>query len=182
MPYRKVHGDITRMRTDAIVNAANTKLRAGGGVCGAIFRAAGGKQLQDACDSVRTPIPVGSAVMTSGYNLPARHVIHAVGPVYADYSPRDAERLLASAYKSALTIALDAGLHSIAFPLISAGIYGYPPADALRVAENAINEFLANHDADMDVIMVLYGDGSELNVPISDRVRGWLSAILHWRR
>jgi O-acetyl-ADP-ribose deacetylase (regulator of RNase III) len=133
-------GDLIALpfRVGAVVNAANTKLLAGGGVCGVIFRAAG-PDLQSACDKV-APCPTGEARMTPAFAINAEHIIHAVGPKYRDGSA--AERaLLAWAYTSALQLADDAGLESIAFPAISTGIYGFPPEEAAPVVHAAITTF-----------------------------------------
>jgi len=152
VPLRVVRQDITTMNVDAIVNAANTALQMGGGVCGAIFRAAGARELQAACDKL-APIKTGQAVITPGFNLPAKYVIHAAGPVYRDYDAKESERLLYSAYESALCLAAENGCRSVAFPLISSGIYGYPKEEALRVAVSAVNGFLK--ESDMDVYLTL---------------------------
>ena len=133
-------GDLVALpfRVGAVVNAANRKLLAGEGVCGAIFRAAG-PDLQSACDKV-APCPTGEARITPAFAINAEHIIHAVGPKYRDGSA--AERaLLASAYTSALQLADDAGLESIAFPAISTGIYGFPPEEAAPVVQAAITAF-----------------------------------------
>jgi O-acetyl-ADP-ribose deacetylase (regulator of RNase III) len=121
-----IQDDITRVKADAIVNAANTLLRAGGGVCGAIFRAAGREKLTAACDAIGG-CPTGSAVLTPAFDIAtAQYIIHAVGPIYADHNPDGARRLLRSAYTSALQLAFENGCESVAFPAISTGIYGYP--------------------------------------------------------
>jgi O-acetyl-ADP-ribose deacetylase len=127
-----VQGDITAAATDAIVNAANTTLAAGGGVCGAIFRAAG-PGLAEACDAV-APCPTGDARATPGFALPARFIIHAVGPVWQG-GDRGEPELLASAYRRSLEVADEIGARSVAFPAISTGIFGYPlePATAIAV-------------------------------------------------
>jgi O-acetyl-ADP-ribose deacetylase (regulator of RNase III) len=128
-------GDITTAETDAIVNAANSALQAGGGVCGAIFRAAG-PALTAACDAVPVSggvrCPVGEARVTAAGNLPARYVIHAVGPRYG-IDP-DPAGLLASAYRNSYTLALDKGCRSVAVPAVSCGIFGYPLEEAATVA------------------------------------------------
>jgi len=123
--------DITTLAVDAIVNAANTGLARGGGVCGAIFRAAG-PELDDACARV-APCPTGQARLTPGFRLPARFVIHAVGPVWHGGNAGEPE-LLAEAYRSSLVLARSKGLASIAFPAISTGIYGYPLREATAIA------------------------------------------------
>ncbi len=157
MPFTIVRQDITRMKVDAIVNAANTSLVMGGGVCGAIFKAAGFAKLQAACDKV-SPIKTGGAAITHGFNLPAKYVIHAAGPVYRHWSAEQNEKLLWSAYMESLKLALKNKCESIAFPLISSGIYGYPKDEALRVAAAAIKDFLAEHD--MDVYLAVFDRAS----------------------
>ena len=133
-------GDLVALpfRVGAVVNAANTKLLAGEGVCGAIFRAAG-PGLQSACDKV-APCPTGEARMTPAFAINAEHIIHAVGPRYRDGSAAE-KTLLASAYTSALRLADDAGLESIAFPAISTGIYDFPPEEVAPVVHAAITAF-----------------------------------------
>lgn len=153
MPFTIIRQDITRMQVDAIVNAANTDLAMGGGVCGAIFKAAGSAKLQAACDKV-APIKTGGAAITPGFNLPAKFVIHAAGPVYRHWNAKQNERLLRSAYTESLKLAHKHKCESIAFPLISSGIYGYPKDEALQVATDAIKDFLADHD--MDVYLVIF--------------------------
>lgn len=153
MPFIIVRQDITRMQVDAIVNAANTELLMGGGVCGAIFKAAGPDRLQAACDKV-SPIKTGEAVITPGFDLPAKYIIHAAGPVYSRWKPSQSKQLLRSAYTNSMDLAYKNDCRSIAFPLISSGIYGYPKDKALRVATDAIRDFLAEHD--MEVYLVIF--------------------------
>lgn len=153
MPFTIVRQDITKMKVDAIVNAANTDLLMGGGVCGAIFRAAGAADLQAACDQL-APIRTGQAVITPGFRLAAKYVIHAAGPVYDARHKEECAVLLASAYRESLQLAHDRGCASIAFPLISSGIYGYPKDRALQVAVSAITDFLAEND--MDVYLAVF--------------------------
>lgn len=133
-------GDLVALpfRVGTVVNAANEDLIVGGGVCGAIFRAAG-PGLQDACDKV-APCPTGEARITPAFKINADHIIHAVGPVFRDDSAEE-RALLASAYTSALQLADDAGLESIAFPAISTGIYGFPPEEAAPVVHAAITAY-----------------------------------------
>lgn len=152
MAFKKVKGDITEMKTDAIVNAANSQLARGGGVCGAIFRAAASDKLQEDCRKL-APCPTGQAVITDGYGLPARYIVHTVGPVW-NGGGNGEEKLLRSAYTSAMEQAWRKGCRSISFPLISAGIYGYPKDEAMRVAEEAIEEFTEEHD--MEVYLVMF--------------------------
>lgn len=153
MPFTIVRQDITKMQVDAIVNAANTDLIMGGGVCGAIFKAAGADALQAACDKA-APIKTGGAAITSGFDLPAKYVIHAAGPVYHQWNVEQNEQLLRSAYIESLNLALQNKCESIAFPLISSGIYGYPKREALQVATSAIKDFLIQHD--MNVFLVIF--------------------------
>ena len=152
MPFTIVRQDITKMKVDAIVNAANTDLQMGGGVCGAIFKAAGAAQLQAACDKL-APIKTGEAVITSGFDLPAKFVIHAAGPVYRYQNAEQSEKLLRSAYMESLRLAIENNCESIAFPLISSGIYGYPKDEALKVATSAIQDFLVNNDIDITLVV-----------------------------
>lgn len=153
MPFTIIRQDITRVKADAIVNAANTELAMGGGVCGAIFRAAGAEKLQAACAQA-APIKTGGAAITPGFDLPAKFIIHAAGPVYRQWNAKESEELLRSAYTQSLKLAYDNKCESIAFPLISSGIYGYPKDEALQVASASIKEFLADHD--MDVYLVIF--------------------------
>ena len=147
MPLTIVNQDITTMDVDAIVNAANTALQMGSGVCGAIFRAAGAVEMQAACDGL-APIRTGEAVVTPGFKLPAKFVIHTAGPVYDD-GKHGEERLLRDAYTNSLKRAVEKGCKSVAFPLISSGIYGYPKEEALSVAASAIREFVDGRDMDV---------------------------------
>lgn len=136
-----ITGDIVAQEVDAIVNAANEGLAEGGGVCGAIFRAAGRRELAAACRPL-APCPTGEARITPGFQLRARHVIHAVGPVYRRSDPAGSARLLAGAYRSSLGLAAQHGLASVAFPSISTGIFGYPVEDAAAVALGAVRDGL----------------------------------------
>lgn len=148
MPFTIVRQDITKMKVDAIVNAANTELLMGGGVCGAIFNATGAKELQEACDK-KSPIKTGDAVITPGFKLPAKFVIHAAGPVYNHNNKGKSAALLSSAYINSLRLAVENKCESIAFPLISSGIYGYPKDEALQVATTAITKFIGENDIDV---------------------------------
>jgi len=134
-----VHGDITRQAVDAIVNAANTTLLGGGGVDGAIHRAAG-TELLEACRGIGG-CPTGEARITAGYRLPAKHVIHTVGPVWSGGRRREPE-LLRGCYVNSLSLAAEHGLTSVAFPSISTGAYGYPIEQAARIAVNTVREQL----------------------------------------
>lgn len=147
LPFIIVHQDITKMNVDAIVNAANTRLQMGGGVCGAIFKAAGASRLQAACDKL-APIGTGEAVITPGFDLPAKYIIHTAGPVYRD-GRHGEEQQLRDCYINSLKLAVKNKCFSIAFPLISSGIYGYPKDEALRVATSAIQSFLDENDLEI---------------------------------
>jgi O-acetyl-ADP-ribose deacetylase (regulator of RNase III) len=146
--------DITTLAVDAIVNAANSGLAPGGGVCGAIHRAAG-PGLARACARL-APCPTGEARLTPGFQLPARFVIHAVGPVWQGGAKGEPE-LLASAYRSALAIAREEQLQSIAFPAISTGIYGYPLQAATKIAVATVREALGKRETLSDAIFACFG-------------------------
>jgi len=147
-------GDITRLAVDAIVNAANTKLLGGGGVDGAIHRAAG-PQLLAECRTIGG-CPTGEARITGGYNLPARHVIHTVGPVYGG-KPQDSQ-LLTNCYSNSLKLAVENNLTTIAFPAISCGVYGYPIEDACKIAVDTSCAFLKHHPSLQKIIFILFSE------------------------
>ena len=149
-----VEGDITKQEVDAIVNAANSSLLGGGGVDGAIHRAAGPELLEE-CRKIGG-CPTGEARITGAGRLPARYVIHAVGPVYRGGGHGEAE-LLASAYRHSLDLASTHGARSVAFPAISTGAYGYPMAEAARIALTTIRDYLIDHPEIEEVRMVLFG-------------------------
>jgi O-acetyl-ADP-ribose deacetylase (regulator of RNase III) len=145
-------GDITRLEVDAIVNAANTKLLGGGGVDGAIHRAAGPELLEE-CRTIGG-CPTGEARITGGYRLPARHVIHTVGPVYSG-SPRD-RHLLTNCYLNSLKIAVKHNITTIAFPAISCGVYGYPIEEACKIAVDTGCDFLKSHPSLKKIIFIQF--------------------------
>ena len=164
---RIVQGDITKLAVDAIVNAANQVMLGGGGVDGAIHRAAG-KELFDSClkvPEVRPGVrcPTGEARITPGFKLPAKFVIHTVGPVYRDGQHGEPEKL-AACYRNSLALAAENGCTSIAFPCISTGVYGYPIEDAAKIAVREVEEFLSRAEAprrreeEMDVIFCCFSD------------------------
>ena len=148
---------ITDLDTDAIVNAANDGLWAGGGVCGAIFRAAGHDKLQAACDAIGH-CDTGSAVITPGFDLKAKYIIHAVGPVWNGGNSKEPQ-MLYGAYRRSLELAMENGCHSIGFPLISAGIFGYPKDKAWRKAIQACSDFFQkNPVANLQVVFAVLDD------------------------
>jgi len=148
-------GDITKLKVDAIVNAANKSLLGGGGVDGAIHRAAG-RELLAECRTLHG-CETGEAKITKGYNLPAKHVIHTVGPIYSG-NPQDPMDL-ANCYQNSLELAKANNLHSIAFPAISTGVYGYPKGDAAKIAVETVYRWLdANVDYDMQVIFSCFDE------------------------
>jgi len=154
-----IRGDITEIEADAIVNAANSSLMGGGGVDGAIHRKGGPKILEE-CKRIRETewpdgLPTGKAVITSGGNLKAKHVIHTVGPVWLGGFHVEAE-LLKQAFRNSLKLAVANGLKVIAFPSISTGAYGYPIGEASRIAVNTVKDFLEKEDKLERVILVLF--------------------------
>jgi O-acetyl-ADP-ribose deacetylase (regulator of RNase III) len=166
--WRAIQADITTLAVDAIVNAANEALLGGGGVDGAIHRAAGPELLAE-CRTLGG-CPTGEARITRGYRLPARHVIHTVGPVWRSSASGESEKL-AACYRNSLALAQAHGLRSIAFPAISTGIYGYPTAAAADCAAAAVVSFLGGHPAVFDQILFvcfspdatrIYGDAIRL--------------------
>lgn len=148
-----IQGDITKLDVEAIVNAANTTLLGGGGVDGAIHRAAGPKLLEE-CRKLGG-CKTGEAKITRGYNLPARYVIHAVGPVWRGGRHQE-EELLASAYRNSLRLAAEHGVRSVAFPCISTGAYGYPIEPAARIAAREVKKFLDENPSVEKVIFVCF--------------------------
>jgi O-acetyl-ADP-ribose deacetylase len=150
-------GDITKLKVDAIVNAANTSLLGGGGVDGAIHYAAGPRLLEECrtLNGCRT----GEAKITKGYNLSAKYVIHTVGPVWGG-GHRNEDELLASCYKNSLKLALENGIKTIAFPAISTGVYHFPLERATRIAANEVKKFLEKNEAMEKVIFVCFDEGT----------------------
>lgn len=151
MSFKILYGDITKIKVDAIVNAANTRLSGGGGVDGAIHKAAGPKLLES-CRKLNG-CGIGEAKVTKGYNLPSKYVIHTVGPIW-NGGISDEEEILRSAYKNSLTLATNNGYKSIAFPIISAGAFGFPKHLALETAIESIEDYLMTYD--LQVYLVVY--------------------------
>ena len=170
MPLKIVRGDITQMHVDAIVNAANKTLLGGGGVDGCIHRAAGPELVRE-CRTLGG-CEKGGAKLTKGYRLPCKYVIHTVGPIWRGGASGE-EALLTACYENSLLLAKERGCQSVAFPLISAGIYGYPLEAALRVAAGTIGRFLKK--SDMAVCLVLYDAAS---VAMGEKLFGDVEALL----
>lgn len=154
-----VIGDITKQKVDAVVNAANSSLMGGGGVDGAIHRAAGPKLHEECMEIVKRQgeCPTGEAVITSGGNMPAKYVIHTVGPVWFGGNANE-PKLLANCYTNSLKLAIKNGIKTIAFPSISTGAFGYPVDKAAIVAIKAVKDFLESNDGIDEVIFVLFND------------------------
>lgn len=160
---RVQRGDITKMEVDAIVNAANSGLRGGGGVDGAIHRA-GGPTILKECDSIRAKqggCPTGEAVITGAGNLPARHIIHTVGPVWRGGNSDEA-LCLSNCYRNSLDLARKHGLKTVAFPCISTGVFGYPPDQAAPLAVRTVKEFCSNHPEIEEVTFCVFNPSDEL--------------------
>ncbi|OAA33611.1 Appr-1-p processing [Moelleriella libera RCEF 2490] len=163
-----IRGDITKLKVDAIVNAANGSLLGGGGVDGAIHRAAG-PSLKSECRTLGG-CPTGSSKATAGYELPAKHVIHTVGPIYDTHDPSQSERDLKSCYNTSLKLAAQNGYRTVAFSGISTGVYGYPSKGAAEVACKAVRKFLDHDDGSLErVIFVTFEqkdvDAYDENIP-----------------
>ena len=160
--------DITELDVDAIVNAANRYLEEGGGVCGAIFQKAGSDELREACSQIGG-CETGSAVITPGFELKSKYVIHAVGPIWNGGQDDEAE-LLYSAYENSLALAKENDCHSIGFPVISSGIYGYPKEEAWEIGIQSCNDFInANPDYPISIIFAV----------LSHKSKEWGNETLH---
>ena len=167
MPVTFIRGDITKLEVDAIVNAANNELRGGGGVDGAIHAAAGAEQLHAFCKTLGG-CPTGEAKLSPGFNLPAKYIIHTVGPVWQGGGFHE-KTLLTSCYIRSLELARENHCKSVAFPLISAGAYGYPYNDALQIAYDTCRRFLTETKADMEIYIVLYLRERNYNANVRQR-------------
>jgi len=155
-----IRGDITKIKVDAIVNAANTSLLGGGGVDGAIHRA-GGKAILEDCYKIRERqggCKTGEAVITTGGDLPAKYVIHTVGPVWSKSNSQKAEQLLANAYRNSLKVAIENSIETIAFPNISTGVYHFPKSEAAEIAVKTVNDFLMGNQQLKQVIFACFDD------------------------
>ena len=164
MPVTFIRGDITKLKVDAIVNAANNQLRGGGGVDGAIHAAAGAEQLHAFCKTLGG-CPTGEAKLSPGFNLPAKFIIHTVGPVWQGGAFHE-KTLLTSCYLRSLELAQQNHCKTVAFPLISAGAYGYPYDDALQIAYDTCQRFINETKADMEIYIVLYLRGRNYNANV----------------
>ena len=163
MQKERIHleiGDITKLKVDAVVNAANSTLLGGGGVDGAIHRAAGPRLLEE-CKTLNG-CPTGEAKITKGYNLPAKFVIHTVGPVW-NGGNRNEDKLLESCYKNSLMLAEENGIKTIAFPAISTGVYGFPSDRAANIAVRTVKEFLEKDDSLDKVIFICFDEKTHLH-------------------
>lgn len=161
MTIKVVQGDITKLKVAAIVNAANKSLLGGGGVDGAIHTAAGPELLAE-CKTLGG-CETGEAKITKGYNLPAKYIIHTVGPIYRFHSPAEDEQLLAECYRNSLDLAEKHNCKSIAFSCISTGVYGYPKEAAAKVAVNTVKAWLSQNGDKMEVIFCVFdGDNKAI--------------------
>lgn len=171
MPFFIERNDITKMKVDVIVNSTNTSLQQGGGACGAIFKAAGAKELQAECNNIGE-LNLGDAVITKGYNLPAKYIIHTAGPIW-DSNSSNKHELLYNSYNNSLRLAQEYKCESIAFPLISSGIYGCPKELALSISKNAILDFLKTND--ITAYLVVYDEASyKLSTRLSSNIQSYI--------
>lgn len=172
MPFKIVRNDITKFKVDAIVNTVRGDLSEIGGVSFAIFKAAGFDNLKKACEKL-FPIETSEAVITPGFNLNAKYIIHTVGPIYTGNYKEEKEKLLYNSYINSMKRAYENKCTSIAFPLISSGLYKYPKKDAIKIATSAIKDFIENHE--MDVYLVVYDSDS---FEISKKIMGEIESFI----
>ena len=172
MPFSIIRQDIVNMDVDALVSAGNARLSLDGGVSAAIFRAAGEEELASACKSL-APIKTAQAVVTPGFRLKAKLIIHTLGPVYSPLEPEKSKELLEACYKNVLFKALEYKCESLALPLISAGHFGYPKDEAVKIANSAVEDFLKDHD--MDIYLTVYG---REDFAISQKLMGQVRAYI----
>lgn len=171
MPFYLVRNDITKMHADIIVNAANNQLRHGGGVCGAVFDAAGSDELSSACSDIGF-CATGDAVITPAFKLSAKYIVHTVGPVWNGGNNGESE-LLYDCYRKSLTLAVKNDAQSIAFPLISSGTFGYPADEAVDIAIKAVSDFLLEYD--MTVYLVFFGKSTFVSGKRYDEVKEYIT-------
>lgn len=176
MEFHLINADITTLNVDAIVNAANNDLLPGGGVCGVIYSKAGHDELYKSCLEIGH-CNTGESVITPGFNLPSKYIIHTVGPVYRDGNHNES-KLLESCYLNSLDLAKQNNIHSIAFPLISSGIYGYPKKEAYEIAYKAISNCLTKEDYDLKVYLCILDNSFLISIEERSKLKEYISSNL----